>query len=378
MKQLAGTSHMFLTGAPGCGKTTLMRELFQAYARERKRSTPHLWGIESIDECMILGPDQDRGIQTIRGQVSMFIRQMSLGKGQYRWIIVDDVDTFPQISQQALRRPMESYSHITRFLFIGTSEEDLIPALRSRCIHLSMNPIDMICCKLTFLKSIRMPNPEQFTEEMWNWVMNLAANNTGDMIRLLTLIRDVHITHGTPLTLAQVRILCSAPFYVDFIPLLRAMSENDVVASIKSLISIWKRGYAYEDILESFQVINQLFGNNQFKDNILIHKFLIHSWISYCKGNTSMLALQHVIYKTLKEVRNPLTPLPKEARSVLTPLSKEKEARSAPLTPLPKEAHSVLTPLPKETSTPATSKEKNTVIFPKETPSTSWTLAIDI
>jgi hypothetical protein len=27
---------------------------------------------------------------------------------------------------------------------------------------------------------------------------------------------------------------------------------------------------------------------------------LIHSWISYCKGNTSILALQNVIYKTLK------------------------------------------------------------------------------
>lgn len=304
-KQFSSPSHIFLTGTAGCGKTTMVRELFQMYARERGRSTPYLWGVDSIDECMILGPDQDRGIQTIRGQVSMFIRQMSLGMGNHRWIIVDDVDTFPQISQQALRRPMESYSHITRFFFIGTSEEDLIPALRSRCIHISMNPIDMVCCKLPFLNSIHMPNPEQFTEEMWNWVMNLAGNNTGDMIRLLTLIRDVHVTQGTPITLSQVRILCSAPFYVDFIPLLHAMSENNLVVSIRSLLAIWKRGYAYEDILESFQVINQLFGNNQFKDNILIHKFLIHSWISYCKGNTSMLALQHVIYKTLKETHTP-------------------------------------------------------------------------
>lgn len=316
MKQFSSPSHIFLTGTAGCGKTTMVRELFQMYAREKGRSTPYLWGVDSIDECMILGPDQDRGIQTIRGQVSMFIRQMSLGMGNHRWIIVDDVDTFPQISQQALRRPMESYSHITRFFFIGTSEEDLIPALRSRCIHISMNPIDMMQCKLPFLKSINMPHPEQFTEEMWNWVMNLAGNNTGDMIRLLILIRDVHVTQGTPLTLSQVRILCSAPFYVDFIPLLHAMSENNLVASIRSLLAIWKRGYAYEDILESFQVINQLFGNNQFKDNILIHKFLIHSWISYCKGNTSMLALQHVIYKTLKEAHTPLdTPLPKEAHT---------------------------------------------------------------
>jgi hypothetical protein len=64
-------------------------------------------------------------------------------------------------------------------------------------------------------------------------------------------------------------------------------------------------GYAYEDILESFQTINTIFGNNMLKDNILIHKFLINSWISYCKGNTSILALQNVVYKTLMKAITP-------------------------------------------------------------------------
>ena len=63
---------------------------------------------------------------------------------------------------------------------------------------------------------------------------------------------------------------------------------------------IWKRGYTYEDILESCQTINTIFGNNLLKDNILIHKFLINAWISYCKGNTSILALQNIVYKTLQ------------------------------------------------------------------------------
>jgi hypothetical protein len=108
------------------------------------------------------------------------------------------------------------------------------------------------------------------------------------------------VTLKEDLTIKGVRILCSAPFYMDFIPLLNAMAEHDTTASIKSLLLIWKRGYAYEDILESFQIINHLFGNNNFKNNIMIHKFLIHSWISYCKGNTSILALQNVIYKTLE------------------------------------------------------------------------------
>ena len=128
INQFDTPTHIFITGPAGYGKTTLMREFLQTYAKQKNRPQAHLWGLETMDECLLLGPDQDRGIQTIRGQVSLFIRQMSLGNDIYRWVIIDDVDTFPHISQQALRRPMESYSHITRFLFIGTSEEDLIPA----------------------------------------------------------------------------------------------------------------------------------------------------------------------------------------------------------------------------------------------------------
>ena len=78
INQFETSSHIFITGGAGCGKTTLMRELLREYAITKNRPHSNQWGIESIDECLLLGPDQDRGIQTIRGQVSLFIIQMSI------------------------------------------------------------------------------------------------------------------------------------------------------------------------------------------------------------------------------------------------------------------------------------------------------------
>lgn len=96
VNQFDTPSHIFITGAAGCGKTTLMRELLHEYAMLKKRPHADEWGLNTVDECLLLGPDQDRGIQTIRGQVSLFIRQMSVGENIFRWVVIDDVDTFPR------------------------------------------------------------------------------------------------------------------------------------------------------------------------------------------------------------------------------------------------------------------------------------------
>ena len=299
--------HLFLTGAPGCGKSTLVKSLLHYYATKHKRPNADEWGVQTTEECLLLGPDQDRGIQTIRGYVSLFIRQkgiedISSSEKIYRWVIVDDVDTFPQISQQALRRPMESYSHITRFLFIGTAFEDLIPALRSRCIHLTMDTINPFSYQDEFLKVVGMPVAISscFTDDMWSWVLNITNSNISSMIRLLRLITDV-VSSGVPLTLKLVQTLCSTPFYIDFFPLVKAFSSQDPVAGVSALLYIWRRGYTFEDILESMQTIHEMFGSGgtDIQKNINVHKFLINAWTAYCKGNTSVLALQNILWRTL-------------------------------------------------------------------------------
>lgn len=294
--------HIYLTGSPGSGKSTLARELLQLYAKRHERPEAADWTVKTTEECLLLGPDQDRGIQTIRGYVSLFIRQRGLSANGaandriYRWVLVDDVDTFPQISQQALRRPMESYSHITRFLFIGTSFEDLIPALRSRCIHISMNTVNPYAYTEEFERVVGVP---RLTDDMWSWVLNITNSNISALIRLLSLIRDVVSIGGKPLSLRLIQVLCSAPFYMDFFPLLNALAAKNVEAGTAALLAIWRRGYTFEDILESLQTIHEMFGGGGLDKHVIVHKFLINAWTAYCKGNTSVLALQGILWRTV-------------------------------------------------------------------------------
>lgn len=80
---------------------------------------------------------------------------------------------------------------------------------------------------------------------------------------------------------------------------MNALGLKDTVLATNALISIWRRGYTFEDILESLQTMHDMFGGNSIEKNITVHKFLINAWTAYCKGNTSVLALQNILFRTL-------------------------------------------------------------------------------
>ena len=127
-------SHIFITSTYGAGKTTIMKEFIKTYYEKYNiKDTTH-W-------IMNLSSEKDRGIHCIRQNVAEFVHHTSAKPGIYRWILVDDADSLPIISQQALRRPMETHAHTTRFFFCSRYSSDLIAPLKSRCLHLELETI---------------------------------------------------------------------------------------------------------------------------------------------------------------------------------------------------------------------------------------------
>lgn len=297
--------HIFLTGMPGCGKTAIIREFLSSYSI-KTRGTPEL------KDCLVLGPEQDRGIQTIRGQISLFIRHIPDDPTIYKWVIIDDVDTFPHISQQALRRPMELYINSTRFIFIGPSYDDLIPALRSRCIHIKMNVINNFYYRNQLLSTVLqqvVPHPDMasvdynISDEMWYWILSVSSNNTGRMIIILKMLCDIVRISGIPVSLDLIKTVCSVPSYIDYLPLLDAIYSRNTVSGANLIVDIWRKGYTFEDIIDSIQSTHSLFGSNDINNSNIVHNFLVSAWISYCKGFTSLIALQHIFYKTVTQYK---------------------------------------------------------------------------
>ena len=72
----------------------------------------------------------------IQDFIKDMIQYKSVGKTPYRIIIIEDADCLTYEAQQSLRRTLEKYIYICRFIFLIREDGNLIEALQSRCIRL--------------------------------------------------------------------------------------------------------------------------------------------------------------------------------------------------------------------------------------------------
>ncbi|HIP90335.1 MAG TPA: replication factor C small subunit [Candidatus Nanopusillus sp.] len=123
--------HLLFAGPPGVGKTTAALAL----ARE-------LYGEENWRHNFLeLNASDERGIDVIREKVKEFARTRPIGDVPFKIVFLDEADAMTRDAQQALRRIMEQYAHITRFILSCNYSSKIIEPIQSRCVVFRFKPL---------------------------------------------------------------------------------------------------------------------------------------------------------------------------------------------------------------------------------------------
>ncbi|MBL7160685.1 MAG: replication factor C small subunit [Candidatus Aenigmarchaeota archaeon] len=112
--------HMLFAGSAGVGKSSLAlvvaMELFGEHWRQN---------------FLELNASDERGIQVVRENIKNFARMKTIGS-ETKIIFLDEADALTPEAQQALRRTMEKFSSVTRFILSCNYSSRLIDPIQSR------------------------------------------------------------------------------------------------------------------------------------------------------------------------------------------------------------------------------------------------------
>ncbi|MGC9059428.1 MAG: replication factor C small subunit [Candidatus Aenigmatarchaeota archaeon] len=91
---------------------------------------------------ILLHNSDARGIDVIRGEVKEFARTLAIGDVPFKLIILDEADAMTSDAQQALRRMMEMYANVSRFILICNYSNKIIEPIQSRCAVFRFKALD--------------------------------------------------------------------------------------------------------------------------------------------------------------------------------------------------------------------------------------------
>jgi len=166
--------HLIFAGPPGTGKTTAALALAHEVFGE------HHWS-QNLNE---LNASDERGIGIIRGKIKDFARTAPI-RATFKIIFLDEADSLTQEAQAALRRTIEKYTHICRFILSVNYSSKIIEPIQSRCAVFRFKPLTADDVK-KFIRKIATKEHLEITPDGLEALIFIAR---GDMRRAVNVLQ---------------------------------------------------------------------------------------------------------------------------------------------------------------------------------------------
>jgi len=238
--------NILFIGNTNSGKTTFLYSIIREYYGLGKHDTI------SESNILFINNLKEQGIQFFRNEMKTFCRSRSNIFGKKKLIIVDDMDTINEQSQQVFRNYIDKYKNNINFIAVCSNIQKIIESIQSR-VHILHIPLLTAPKIQDIMENIIQCENIRIDEESKNYLLSISNNSIRNVINNL---EKIYIL-GDDINLQLCKKLCSNISFQQFEEFISVFSRGldssvELQCAIKILYKIHDFGYSVIDILDYF------------------------------------------------------------------------------------------------------------------------------
>ena len=160
------TLNLLIVGDSGTGKTSLINSLIKEYYGDfyDKRN------------ILVINSLKEQGISYYRYEVKTFCQSISYVQNKKKIVMLDDIDTINDQSQQVFRNCIDKYSNNVHFIASCSNMQKVIDSLQSRIFIIKINLLTVD--KLSnILENICIKEKINISKEAKEFVLSISNNS---------------------------------------------------------------------------------------------------------------------------------------------------------------------------------------------------------
>lgn len=229
--------NLLIVGESGTGKTSLVNTIVSLYYADLDFPKNDIMMITSL---------QDQGITFYRNDVRTFCQTPSSLPGKKKIMIIDNLDTVNDQSQQVFRNCIDKYHHNVQFLATCVNMQKIIESLQSRLNIIRIPRMSGISL-LHIAKQISQAEGIKITNDSMDFICK-ASSNVSTLINYIEKFRLL----DKKITLKDARDLCTNINYSSFDSYNELCKQEKMIAAAQLLYKHVDDGFSVMDVLDSY------------------------------------------------------------------------------------------------------------------------------